>query len=176
MTALYIVIGVLVIITALYLIAPSKYDISRTIEISRPAAEVFEYLKFLKNQDEWSPWARKDPNMKKELKGEDGSVGAISFWEGNREVGSGEQEITAVHPDRRVETELRFLKPFKSVSDAYMEVEALEKESTQVRWGFTGTNGFPMRLMMLFMSMDKMVGKDFEEGLSNLKRQLEKGS
>ncbi|WP_445382451.1 SRPBCC family protein [Robiginitalea sp. IMCC43444] len=173
MTALYIVIGVLVILTILYLIAPSKYDISRSVEISRPAAEVFEYLKFLKNQDDWSPWARKDPNMKKEFRGEDGSVGAVSFWEGNREVGSGEQEITAVYPGKRIESELRFLKPFKSVSDAYIEVEALDEDRSRVRWGFSGTNGFPMRFMMLFMSMDKMVGKDFEEGLSNLKGKLE---
>ena len=140
MTVLYIVIVVLVLLTVLYLIAPSKYDISRSIELSRPASEVFEYLRFLKNQDEWSPWTRKDPAMRTDLRGTDGTVGAVSSWEGNRVVGSGEQEITAIHPGRRIDSQLRFLKPFKSISEAYMEVEAVEKGRSLVRWGFTGTN------------------------------------
>ena len=112
--------------------------------------------------------------MKKEFRGTDGTVGAVSFWEGNKEVGSGEQEITRLVEGSRVESKLRFLKPWKSQSDAYMEVEQVSDGSSRVRWGFSGKNGFPMRLMMLFMNMDKMVGAEFEEGLGDLKALMEK--
>lgn len=173
MTFLYILLGIVLLLIILYLLAPARYDVSRSIEVSRPAPEVFEYLKYLKNADDWSPWARKDPNMKKGFTGTDGTVGATSSWEGNKEVGSGEQEITAIVDGKRIESELRFLKPWKSTSDAYLEVEPSGDSGSRVRWGFKGTNGFPMRLMMLFMNMDKMVGKDFEEGLASLKAKLE---
>lgn len=171
-TALYSIAGLLLLLIVLYQLGPARYDVSRSIEIQKPPQEVFEYLKLLKNQDHWSPWGKRDPGMKKEFRGTDGTVGAVSAWEGNKEVGSGEQEITRIEPGRRIETELRFLKPWKSTSDAYMEVEP-SGSGTRVRWGFKGENGFPMRLMMLFMSMDKMVGKDFEEGLASLKALLE---
>lgn len=172
MTLIYILAGLVLLVLLLYLLAPATYDVSRTVELQVAPGETFEYLKYLKNQDEWSPWGRKDPAMKKGFRGTDGTVGAVSTWEGNKQVGAGEQEITRIDPDRRIETKLRFLKPWKSTSDAYLEVEPVPGGSL-VRWGFRGSNGFPMRLMLLFMSMDKMVGKDFEEGLSNLKARLE---
>ena len=174
MLFVYILAGILLLIILLYFLGPATYNVSRTIEINRPAPEVYDYLKYLKNQDEWSPWQKKDPNMKKEFRGTDGTVGAVSFWEGNKEVGSGEQEITRLVEGSRVESKLRFLKPWKSQSDAYMEVEQVSDGSSRVRWGFSGKNGFPMRLMMLFMSMDKMVGAEFEEGLGDLKALMEK--
>ncbi|WP_420593445.1 SRPBCC family protein [Robiginitalea biformata] len=173
MTFIYILAAILVLLIILYLIAPARYDVSRNILINRPPAAVFEYLKYLKNQDEWSPWAKRDPDMKKEYRGTDGTVGFVSSWEGNKEVGAGEQEITRIQEGSRIESELRFLKPWKSTSDAYIEVEPAAGDATRVRWGFSGQNGFPMRLMMLVMSMDKMVGKDFEEGLASLKTRLE---
>ncbi|WP_411032037.1 SRPBCC family protein [Spongiimicrobium sp. 3-5] len=174
MIILYILAGLVVLIALLAVIAPKSYDVFRKIEISRPRAEVFEYLKYLKKQDEWSPWAKKDPNMEKKFTGTDGEVGAVSYWNGNKDVGEGEQEITKIEEGKRVEGELRFLKPFKSTSDCYMEVEDVSEGNTRVTWGFTGKNKFPMSIMMLFMSMDKMVGKDFEEGLASLKTILEK--
>ena len=84
MTLVYILAGLLLLLIILYLLAPSGYDVSRTVEISRPSTEVFDYLKYLKNQDEWSPWGKRDPNMKKEFSGTDGEVGAVSRWEGNK--------------------------------------------------------------------------------------------
>jgi uncharacterized protein YndB with AHSA1/START domain len=172
MTLVYILGGAVLVLLVLYQVAPSSYDVSRTVEIGRPPEAVFNYLKYVRNQDQWSPWARKDPRMKKGFRGTDGTVGAVSTWEGNKQVGAGEQEIIRFVPGRRIETKLRFLKPWKSTSDAYMEVEPAPGGSL-IRWGFKGSSGFPMRIMMLFMSMEKMVGKDFEEGLSNLKTLLE---
>lgn len=172
MTLIYILAGVVLLLLVLYLLAPATYDVSRTVEVRKAPEAVFDYLKYLRNQDDWSPWGQKDPDMKKGFRGTDGTVGAVSTWEGNRQVGAGEQEITRIVSGQRIESQLRFLKPWKSTSDAYLEVEPAPGGSL-IRWGFKGSNGFPMRLMMLFMSMDKMVGKDFEEGLSNLKARLE---
>jgi hypothetical protein len=156
------------------MIAPKTYDVSRSTLISKPVSEVFEYVRSLKKQDEWGPWAKKDPNMTKEFQGTDGQVGAISSWKGNKDVGEGEQEITAIKENEVVETQLRFFKPWKSESDAYIKVNDEGNGSTKVTWGFAGKNKFPVSIMMLFMNMDKSVGKDFEQGLSDLKAILEK--
>ena len=172
-TLLYILLGVVVLIIILALISPKNYNVFRTVEISRTKAVVFEYLKYLKKQQEWSPWEKKDPSMEKKFTGTDGEVGAISYWKGNKDVGEGEQEITKIVEGERVEGELRFLKPFKSTSDCYLNVEEVSAGKTKVTWGFSGKNKFPISIMMLFMNMDKAVGKDFEEGLQDLKSVLE---
>ena len=169
---LYTVLIIILIIIVLANIAPKEYDVSRSIIIEKPLAEVFSYLKYLKNQDNWSPWAEKDPNMKKMFTGTDGEVGFISAWIGNKEVGEGEQELTGISENEVVESQLRFLKPFKSTSDAYLQVFE-EENGTKVIWGFSGKNKFPVSIMMLFMNMDKTVGKDFEYGLKKLKGILE---
>ncbi|NJB71998.1 hypothetical protein GGR42_002489 [Saonia flava] len=173
-TLLYILGGLVLLILIMALLAPKTYNVSRSIEIGKPKPEVFKYLLSLKKMDEWSPWAKKDPNMKKTFTGNDGEVGCISHWIGNKDVGEGEQEIKKIMQGERIESELRFLKPWKSTSDCYLDVDEVSKGSTKVTWGFSGKNKFPMSIMMLFMSMDKMVGKDFEEGLATLKSILEK--
>lgn len=172
-TVLYILAGIVVLIFILAMIAPKSYDVNRKITVGKPVPEVFEYLKYLKNQDNWSPWGKKDPNMKKEFVGSDGEIGATSKWEGNKDVGSGEQEITRIVENEVIESELRFLKPWKSQSDAYLRVKEEGTGETEITWGFSGKNKFPMSIMMLFMNMDKAVGKDFEEGLASLKDILE---
>tara|TARA_R110002051_G_scaffold219146_1_gene282986 strand:+ start:3657 stop:4184 length:528 start_codon:yes stop_codon:yes gene_type:complete len=172
--ALYILLGLIFFIIILALIAPKNYHVSRSIHITAPKEVVFEYLKYLKKQEEWSPWAKKDPNMNRKFTGIDGEVGAINYWNGNKEVGEGEQEITKIVDGERVEGELRFFKPFNSTSDCYMTSEAISESETKVTWGFSGKNKFPMSIFSLFVSMDKMVGKDFEAGLSQLKSILEK--
>lgn len=174
MITLYIVLGIILLILILAAIAPKTYNVFRSIEIDRPKDEVFHYLKFLKKQDEWSPWGKRDPNMEQKFTGTDGEVGAISYWNGNKEVGEGEQELTNIVDGERIESELRFLKPWKSTSDAYLLTEEVDAQKTKVIWGFTGNNKFPMSIMMLFMNMDKMIGKDFEEGLASLKEIMEK--
>ena len=173
-TVIFFTIGLAALVLLLHFIGPKNYDVYRTVEISRPKNEVFRYLKFLKNMDDWSPWAKKDPNMEKTLTGTDGEVGAISYWNGNKEVGEGEQEIKNIIEGERIESELRFLKPFKSTSDCYMDVTELSNGDTKVKWGFSGSNKFPMTIMSLFKNMDSMVGPDFEQGMASLKTTLEK--
>jgi hypothetical protein len=171
---LYIILVIVVLVTFLAVLAPKTYDVNRSVIINKPLTEVFYFLKYLKNQSHWSPWEEKDPNMKKEFFGTDGEVGFISKWEGNKDVGVGEQEIKAIVNNEIVNTELRFYKPWKSESDAYLKVEKVDENSTKVVWGFSGYNKFPMSIMMIFMSMDKMIGKDFEYGLSKLKLYFDK--
>lgn len=165
--------GLIALVFFLHLMGPKNYNVFRTVEISKPKNEVFNYLRYLKNMDDWSPWAKKDPNMQKKFSGTDGEVGAISYWHGNKQVGEGEQEIKKVTDGKRIESELRFLKPFKSTSDCYLDVEELSNGSTKVKWGFSGSNKFPMTIMSLFKSMDRMVGPDFEEGMASLKSVME---
>ncbi len=173
-TLLYILGGVVLLLVILAILAPKNYHVHRSIIINKPLADVFEYLKFIKNQDEWSPWMKKDPEMIRHFQGTDGKIGFVARWEGNKQVGVGEQEIKKITKNSSIETELRFLKPFKSESDAYINVEETKDKHTKVTWGFSGENKFPMSIFMIFMSMDKSVGKDFEEGMTNLKAVLEK--
>lgn len=173
MIFLYILAGIFILYFLLSIVAPKNYHVSRSIEINKPLPDVFDFIKYVKNQDYWSPWDHKDPDMKKEYLGEDGEVGFVSSWKGNKQVGEGEQEITAIYVNDRMESKLRFLKPWKSESDAYIKVEEISAGSTKVTWGFSGINKPPGNVFMLFFNMDKAIGKDFEEGLVALKKHLE---
>lgn len=116
---------------------------------------------------------KKIQQCKKTFTGTDGEVGCISAWVGNKDVGEGEQELTGIVENKEITTQLRFLKLFKSTSEAYVKVVE-EQQATKVICCFSGVNKFPMTIMMLFMNMDKMAGKDFEYGLQKLKEILEK--
>ncbi len=173
LVVLYIILAIIAILVLVALIAPKKFHVKRSIVINRSLPEVFDYLKYIKNQDHWSPWKRKDPNMKQESVGIDGQVGFINKWEGNKNVGIGEQELTRLVQNDSVESQLRFFKPWKSESNAYLKVNKIDDQHTEVVWGFSGVNKVPANVFMLFFNMDKMVGKDFEEGLSSLKKILD---
>ena len=173
LTALYIVLGIIALIVILALVAPKTYHVSRSITVNNPIAEVFKKIKSIKNQNEWSPWKKKDPHMKQEFFGTDGEVGFISKWEGNKEVGTGEQEIVSITENQSINSQLRFFKPWKSQSDAYITTKEVDGNATEVVWGFSGVNKPPSNIFFLFFNMDKTVGKDFEEGLSDLKQILE---
>lgn len=173
MMVLYILVALVVILIVLAVVAPKNYHVKRTIIIRKPLPEVFEYLKFIRNQDQWSPWSQKDPNMTRTSEGVDGQVGFINRWEGNREVGTGEQELVRIVENDRIESHLRFFKPWKSESDAYLVVKVADETRTEVIWGFSGVNKIPANIFMLFFNMDKAVGKDFDQGLINLKERLE---
>ena len=170
---IYILAVVILILIIMIIIAPNDYSVDRSIIIDRSYKEVFQYLKLIKNQDYWSPWKKKDPNMTQEFIGEDGKIGFISRWKGNKEVGEGEQEILTIIENELIETQLRFFKPWKSQSIGTLFVANVEDDKTLVTWGFSGRNPIPFNIFMLFFNFEKAVGKDFEEGLSALKKILE---
>lgn len=166
--------GIIALLLIAALFVAKDFKAERNIVVNKPKAEVFAYLKSLKNQDEWSVWGKKDPNMKKDFVGTDGTVGCMSKWSGNDEVGVGEQEIKGITEGEKIDFELRFKKPFETTSAAYLATESVDSTSTKVTWGFSGSMPYPMNLMLLAMNMDKNIGKDFDEGLHNLKAILEK--
>ncbi|MDX1409521.1 MAG: SRPBCC family protein [Saprospiraceae bacterium] len=174
MIALYIVIGLFILFAILWMIGPREYKVDRSLVVNRNRQEIYDYVRRLENQDNWGPWSQRDPNMEKSTRGADGEIGFISSWRGNKQVGEGEQEITRLVPNERVETALRFFKPWKSQSDAFIHLEDEGENATRVTWGFKGENNNAMsRVMGVFVDMDKAVGKDFEEGLHNLKKIME---
>lgn len=169
MIVLYLIIALVVILALMALLAPKQYHVKRSIIIRKPLNEVFEFLKFIRNQDHWSPWKQKDPNMTQSSQGVDGHVGFINSWVGNKQVGSGEQEIVRIVENDRIESQLRFFKPWKSESNGYLIVKKVDEARTEVIWGFSGIHKVPANVFMLFFNMDKAVGKDFDQGLQNLK-------
>lgn len=157
------------------LFVKKNYTVARSIVIQKPVNEVFQYIKHLKNQDKYSKWAMTDPNMKKTFTGTDAQVGFVSAWESeDKNVGVGEQEITNITDNQRIDFALRFFKPFKATHVAYMTTTPENDNQTKVEWGFLGDMKYPMNLMLLFMNFDKMIGGDLETGLKRLKENLEK--
>ncbi|MGB4776023.1 MAG: SRPBCC family protein [Daejeonella sp.] len=172
---LFAILGLVALALIVALFVKKDYAVERQITINKPRQDVFDYIKFLKNQNEYSVWATKDPAMKKEYKGTDGTVGFISAWDSNnKEVGKGEQEILKIADGERIDSKLRFKVPFEAEDDAYMITEDNGTNQTKVKWGFKGKMNYPMNLMLLCMDMDEMIGKDLDNGLSKLKTVLEK--
>lgn len=171
---LYVVFAIVALFLLVAAIAPKDYQVIRSVEVNQSKAVVFEYIKHLKNQDDYSKWAQVDPEMKKTYRGTDGTVGFVSRWDSEEEnVGVGEQEIIKITPGERVDFELRFEKPWQSASPAWMTTESLSANKTNVRWGFEGEMDYPSNIVLLFMDMEDMIGDDLQEGLDNLKKNLE---
>jgi uncharacterized protein YndB with AHSA1/START domain len=170
-----ITIAAIIIVPLIVSIFTKKeYDVLREVTINKPVDEVFNYVVLLKNQDEYSVWGKMDPNQRNEYRGADGTVGFVSAWDSDDpDVGKGEQEITGIEPLLRIDYELRFLKPFKSTSKAFMTTTSLDGNTTRVQWAFTGRMGAPMNLMLLIMDFEGIIGDDLQEGLYNLKGILE---
>jgi uncharacterized protein YndB with AHSA1/START domain len=178
MKILLIVLLVLAIIIVIALIvaifAKKDYSAEREIVINRPKQEVFNYIKYLKNQNEYSKWGKTDPNMKTTYSGADATVGFIFAWESDSKgVGKGSQEIKRIIDGERLESELRFAE-HKTPSQNYMITETVSENVTKVKWGVAGRINYPMNLIMLFMNFEKMIGDDFGAGLTNLKTLMER--
>ena len=154
------------------LFVKKEYAIEREVTINKPKAAVFNYVKYLKNQDHYSKWVRIDPGMKKDFKGTDGTVGFVYAWDGNKEAGKGEQEIKKITDGESIDVEVRFIKPLEGIANTPIITEAMSANQTKVKWGMKGTSKYPMNFMNLFM--DKILGKDLESSLVMLKGILEK--
>jgi uncharacterized membrane protein len=176
---LMVVIGLIVLVLlgfgALIYVSPTEFKVEREVVINKPKDEVFSYLKLLKNQNDWGPWVKKDPKIKLEYRGTDGEVGFVSRWESeSEELGVGEQEIKKIVDGERIDTELRFVKPWEATNSGYFVTEDAGENRTKVKWGFTGTMDRPMNLMLVFTDFEGIVSKDLGEGLDLLKSILEK--
>jgi hypothetical protein len=173
-TILVIIVSIVALVLIIALFMKKEYTIIRAVTINKPKQDVFNYIKYIKNQDNYSVWVQIDPGMKREYSGTDGTVGFVSAWDStNKKAGKGEQEIKGIKEGERVDLGLHFIKPFEGRSDAYLITESAAGNQTKVTWGLDGKMAYPMNIMLPIMNMEKLIGKDLETGLSNLKAVLE---
>jgi hypothetical protein len=170
-----ILIGLLCLIALPFVIAifiPRSYTVSVSEKINRPGKEVFDYVRILANQEEYSEWVLADPDLHPEITGTDGTVGAIQRWNSKLEsVGEGEQQITAMTPER-IEVEIRFKRPFAGVARAANIFRQLAENETEVISEFHGNSPYPMNLLSYTFGR-KMIGEMELKSLQNIKRILE---
>jgi hypothetical protein len=169
-----VLVGIIVLLLITGLFVDGKYAVEREVTINKSKQVVFDYVKYLKNQNKFSVWAKIDPAMKTEFRGEDATIGFVSAWDSeNPKAGKGEQKITKIDEGSRIDYEIHFIKPFESTDYAYLTLESVSENSTKIKWGFNGKMKYPMNLMMLTMDMEKMLAPDLQNGLNNLKTLLE---
>lgn len=173
LTILAIVVVIIAVVLAVAATKPDTFRVERTGAMQAPPEKVFALIEDFHQWTAWSPWEHLDPNLKRTYGGAEKGKGATYAWQGNSQAGEGRMEIVEATSPSRVLINISFFKPF----EAHNEVEfALSGEGggTRVVWSMHGPQPFMMRLMSLFMSMDKMVGKDFEKGLVGLKAAAER--
>lgn len=147
---------------------PDEFRVSRTATVSAPAPAVFAQVNDFHAWEDWSPWAKLDPDAKATFEGPMAGEGAVFIWSGNSEVGEGRMTLTESRPNERIKIRLDFVKPMEGASD----VEFIFKPqgaTTDVTWTMSGRNNFISKAVCLFMNQDKMLGGYFEKGLANLK-------
>lgn len=167
----YVLIAVVIVVAGLALVIarqPDSFRIERSLRVTAPADEVFAQVNDLHNWEQWSPWAKRDPAMRKVYEGPNAGVGAVYRWSGNKEVGEGSNTIVESRPAELIRMQLAFLKPFQASNEVLFRFVP-EGEGTRVSWSMTGRNNFMSKAVHLAMDMDKMCGGDFELGLAQLK-------
>ena len=152
---------------------PDSFSVQRSITIKAPPEKIFAIVNDFHHWTEWSPWEKLDPAMKRTQSGAASGSGAVYAWEGNSKAGAGRMEIIESTPARKVGIQLDFIKPFEGHNIAEFSL-APEADATRVSWVMHGPTPFVSKVMQVFVSMDTLIGKDFEEGLANLKALTEK--
>jgi uncharacterized protein YndB with AHSA1/START domain len=147
---------------------PDAFRVARSQRVQAPPERIFELINDFHQWAVWSPWEKLDPAMTKSYTGAASGKGAVYAWAGNRKAGEGRMEITDTVPGSRVVIKLDFLKPFEGHNTAEFGLE-VEDKFTNVTWTMSGPVPYPMKLTTMFFSMDGLVGKDFETGLTNMK-------
>ncbi|MDB5553592.1 MAG: polyketide cyclase [Rhizobium sp.] len=174
---LYIVVILLAVALVVVTFAstrPNDFSVKRSAEIKAPADTVFALINDFRQWPKWSPWEKLDPNLKRSLSGTEAGRGSVYEWEGDKKVGAGRMEILDSVPPSRVDIKLSFLRPFKAENRTIFTITPVGGAS-QVLWEMTGTSNLMFKIMGMFMSMDKMVGNDFEKGLAAMKAEAERG-
>ncbi len=169
-----ILLSIIITVAILSFFMATSQQVVKSVTINAPAAVVFEQLVKLENFNTWSVWNRQDSTVQHTITGIDGTVGAVTSWTGHPEIsGEGKMEITAIEKDKKVTHIINFIKPWKNIAESAFILKETEA-GTMVTWQFTMATPRPWNIFNLFYSMDKKMGKDFEEGLFILKRIIEK--
>lgn len=166
--AVALIAGVLIYAATL----PDTFRLERSATIDAPPERVYAYIQDFHRWTAWSPWEKKDPAMKRSHSGSPAGKGAAYAWDGNSEVGQGRMEIIEAKEPSLVRIQLDFLKPFEAQNTAEFTL-APAGNGTRVSWAMHGPAPYLSKVMQVFVSVDRMVGPDFEAGLANLKRVAE---
>jgi hypothetical protein len=169
---LLVVAGLIAVLLIIAFFMKKEHYVKREIVINTPLQKVFDFLKMLKNQDQFNKWARADSDRKWEYKGTDGTVGYIIAWSGNKKAGVGEKEIMGIFEGKRIATEIRFVKPMRVTASVIMETERISDTQTRVYLINAGTLKYPMNIFIPIA--EKRFPKDMDESLATLKNILEK--
>jgi hypothetical protein len=172
----FIAIVVAIAIAVVLLLAltkPNTLAVQRAISIKAPAEKIFSLINDFHQWGTWSPYENKDPAMKRTYSGANSGKGAVYAWDGNSNVGSGRMEILDTSVPSKIVIKLDFFKPFEGHNTAEFTMLP-QGDATYLTWLMHGPAPFMSRLMQVFMNIDKMIGKDFEVGLANLKKITEK--
>jgi Polyketide cyclase / dehydrase and lipid transport len=172
-TILIILAIIILAILAFVATRPDDFEVRREADIAAAPSRVFGFINDFGQWPKWSPWEKMDLEMKKDFSGSSMGKGSVYSWKGNKKVGEGRMEILDSQPSSSVKIDLQFLAPFKAHNQTLFTLVP-SGNSTHVIWSMTGKKAFMMKLMGVFMDMDKMVGKDFEAGLATLKMEAEK--
>src|SRR5258708_14236900 len=167
--ALAVIVVVLIVIVALQ---PSDFRVTRSAAMSAPAPAVFAQVNDFHKWEAWNPWGKIDPAMKQTYEGPPAGTGACYTWVGNGQVAEGRMTITDSHPSDLIRIRLEFKTPFAPTNTAEFTFQPAGGQ-TVVTWCMFGNKIFLTKAMGLFMSMDKMVGSQFEKGLADMKAVVE---
>ena len=171
---LLVIVGIIALLLIIGLFVKKGYVIERSVLINKPQQDVFNYVKIMRNQEHFSKWVMKDPDMKKDFRGTDGTEGFVYSWNSiDNQAGEGEMEIKKITGQERIDMEIRFVRPMKAVSDAAFVLETVGNQ-TKTKWSFKSDMKYPMNVMMLLVPLEKMLAKDMDQSLAMLKSNLEK--
>lgn len=168
----WIAIFLFVLIGAILISASTKPDtlrVERSASIGAAPEKIFPLINNFHRWEEWSPWDKKDPAMKRNYSGPESGPGAVYEWDGNDDVGKGKTEIVTSEEPKKVHIKLSFERPFECENAVDFTLDG-QGETTRVTWVMEGPNNFISKLMQVFMNMDKMIGNDFEAGLASMKK------
>ncbi len=152
---------------------PNTFRVARSAVIDAPPERIYPLINDLQAWARWSPWARLDPQQVVTFEGSPLGAGAVMTWAGNNKVGSGKMKITESSQNERIRMKLQFIKPMKAINDVQFDLKPVTDTRTEVVWTMSGKNEFMGKAMNAFMNCDKMVGGQFEQGLSNLRALVE---
>jgi uncharacterized protein YndB with AHSA1/START domain len=164
-----------VLLGALLLMAsrqPDAFAIERSVVISAPAEVIYPKIADLHQWTSWSPYEKFDPQMKKVHNGTPGATGASYYWSGNSKAGEGTMTVRELMPPSKITMQLDMLKPLEGHNVVEFNLEPTDG-GTRVTWAMRGPNSYLSKVVGLFMNMDTMIGKDFEDGLASLKTNVE---
>lgn len=171
-TILLIVAGIIALLLIIALFIRKNHFVKREIIINAPSQKVFDYLRMLKNQDAFNKHAKAGSDRNKEYKGTDGTVGFIYAWKGNKNAGEGEKEIKNIVDGKRIDMQIRFVKPMVATADIVLEMESMNENQTKVSWSNAGVLNYPINIFVPLM--EKNLPKEMDESLITLKNILEK--